>query len=238
MIQFERQKDILEFLKKKSIATVKETAEHIWASESTVRRDIEFLSQKGLVHRVYGGVMLTEYKNKSIPLELRDSKNSEIKNKIAKEASKFLFDGATVIMDGSSTVRRICKYMDKYKNLKIITNNQRIFSEFGNLNAEFYCTGGTFDSQNNIFFGSAAESFINRISADILFFSSEAISEDGEISDSSEKETALRRIMLERSDKKIFLCDSEKLGKRKLFTLCHKSETDKIVCDFPVPEER
>ena len=38
-------------------------------------------------------------------------------------------DGDTIFMDGSSTVRRIIKHLNNFENLKIITNNCRIFKE-------------------------------------------------------------------------------------------------------------
>ena len=78
---------------------------------------------------------------------------------------------------------------------------------------------------------------MRNVSADILFFSSQAISEDGEISDVSEEETSLRRVMLSRAKKKIFLCDSSKLGLEKTFRLCSKNDVDVIICDEKLPWE-
>ena len=72
----------------------------------------------------------------------------------------------------------------------------------------------------------------------IFFFSSQGISEDGEISDSSEEETSLRRVMLERSKQKYFLCDSSKIGVKKLFTVCRESDLDGIICDTKLPWEK
>ena len=70
-----------------------------------------------------------------------------------------------------------------------------------------------------------------------FFFSSQAISNYGEISDISEEETSLRKVMLSRSKKKIFLCDSSKLGLQKTFTLYNKDEVDLIICDKVLPWE-
>ena len=86
-------------------------------------------------------------------------------------------------------------------------------------------------NQSNVFVGSTAENYISKINADILFFSSQALSDEGEISDVSEEETSLRRVMLSRAKKKIFLCDSSKLGMKKTFTLCSKDDVDVIICD-------
>jgi len=231
MIIYERQETILNYLKQNRFSTIKELSKIVWSSESSVRRDIKILEQKGYVKQIYGGVVSAEYENSVVPVNLRDSSNSAIKEKLAKEAASHIFDGATIFMDGSSTVRRIIKYIGKFKDLKIITNNQRIFSECTHSHIKLYCTGGLFDSRNSIFFGSTAEKYINTTNADIFFFSSQAISNYGEISDISEEETSLRKAMLNRSKKKIFLCDSSKLGLQKTFTLCNKDDVDLIICD-------
>lgn len=238
MIIYERQETILNHLKQNRFSTIKDLSKLVWSSESSVRRDIKALEQKGYVKQIYGGVVSAEYENNVVPINLRDSSNTATKDKLAKKAANHIFNGATIFMDGSSTVRRIIKYIDKFEDIKIITNNQRIFSECTNSNITLYCTGGLFDRQNSIFFGNAAENYINNTYADIFFFSSQAISNDGEISDVSEEETSLRKIMLSRSKKKIFLFDSSKLGFQKTFTLCNKDDVDYIICDKPLPWEK
>ena len=57
------------------------------------------------------------------------------------------------------------------------------------------------------------------------------------ISDVSEEETALRRVMLDRADRRLFLCDGSKLGVRKTHLLCTLAEIDEILCDQPLPKE-
>lgn len=237
MLLYTRQNQILNYLNQNRFATIKELSKLVFSSESSVRRDIKTLEQKGYVNQIYGGVVLAEYKDSVVPISLRDSANSSVKEKIAKTAAQYIHNGATVMMDGSSTVRRIIKYIDKSYRLNIITNNQHIFNECTNEKIILYCTGGIFNSKNHIFTGSSAETFLNNIYADILFFSSQAISDDGIISDISEEETHIRKIMISRSNKKIFLCDSSKLGLNKTFSLCTKDDIDKIICDKPLPWE-
>ena len=235
MVVFERQQTIIKYLKEKRFASIKELSSIVFASEASVRRDVKLLESKGLLKQIYGGVVLPEYENSVVPVRLREGSNSVIKDELAKRASEELFDGATVIFDGSSTVRRIIKYIDKYRNLKIITNNVQIFDENLSSDVKLYCTGGLYLPTSGIFVGSGAESYINGINADILFFSSQALSDDGEISDVSEEETSLRRVMLLRSKRRIFLADSSKLGERRTFTVCTKDDVDKIICDKVLP---
>lgn len=237
MFLFQRQKEILNYLNENKSATVKELAKIVWSSESSVRRDIKALEQQGLLKQVYGGVILP-HKNSVVPVVIRDTFNSSVKDQLAIEAVKYIFNGATILMDNSSTVRQIIKHLDHFQNLKIITNNHKLLSESDNSNLELYSTGGKLIKQNHVYVGSSAESYVKNIYADILFFSSQAISNEGEISDICESETSIRKVMLTRAEKKIFLCDSSKIGLKKTFTLCTKDDVDTIICDKPLPWEK
>ena len=237
MIIYERKRAILNYLEQNNFSTFRELAAAVYASESSVRRDVKALEGEGYVKTTYGGVVLASYVNGIVPVKLRESENAAIKDNIAEKAAKHVFDGATLLLDGSSTVRRIVKHLSSFNNLKIITNNYRLFSEAEGFNGTIYSTGGRYDIRNKIFIGSVAEEFIRGITADVMFFSSQALSDDGEITDISEEETSLRKVMISRAKKKVFLCDSSKLGKKQTFTLCTKDDVDEIICDKRLPWE-
>ncbi len=236
-MKFDRQNEILNLLKSEHCLSIKELSRRIYSSESSVRRDLEYLERCGFIKKVYGGAVLAEYENDLVPVSLRDSSNSAIKEKIAQKASKEVFDGAVIFMDSSSTVMRITKYLSSYKNLKIITNNLRIFEEAKKLNIDLYCTGGKYDRIEEMFAGALAEKHIKDIYADIMFFSCRGISKFGDITDISEAQISLRKAMMEHSKTKIFLCDSTKFGIVKAFRLCGKDDVDKIICDAPLSFE-
>jgi hypothetical protein len=141
-------------------------------------------------------------------------------------------DGDSIMLDASSTVRRMIKYLSGKRGLKIITNNLRIFSEEAPADAQLYCTGGLFNAQNALFYGAGAERYLRSLYADKCFFSSQGISEEGKISDASEEETALRRVMLSHAERKIFLCDASKIGVKRMFALCGKEDVDEITDTF------
>ena len=99
-----------------------------------------------------------------------------------------------------------------------------------------YSTGGLLLENSIAFVGSGAENFIRNFNADIFFFSSRGLSEDGVISDSSVDEANLRRVMMEHSKKRIFLCTSDKMGKRYMYNLCTLSDVDVIISDKELPD--
>ena len=106
-----RQLEILKHLENVHFASVAELANLIYTSEATVRRDLQKLEEKGAIKSVYGGVVITEYQNTPVPIYLRDNENSASKERIAREAARLVRDNSTIILDSSSTVRRMCKHI-------------------------------------------------------------------------------------------------------------------------------
>lgn len=220
----ERQKQILSFLNQMHFASVADIAEVIFTSEATARRDLQKLAEKGFVKLVYGGAVISEFYKEPVPVYLRDRKNSAEKEIIAKKAAELITDNSTVIFDSSSTVRRICRHITNRKGLTVITNNLRVCEELKNTDVKVYCTGGSLIPKRECFAGHFAEEFIKKINADMLFFSSQGLSESGDITDSSQEEISLRKVMFRSAKEKYFLCDSSKIGSDYPFVLCNISE--------------
>ena len=65
---------------------------------------------------------------------------------------------------------------------------------------------------------------------DYCFFSSSGLFE-GTVSDYSEEETHIRRVILNNSEKKYFLCDGEKFGIRSANILCKVSDLTGVISD-------
>lgn len=225
----ERQQEILSYLTETHFASIAEIAATVFTSQATVRRDLQKMAEKGLVKIVYGGAVISEYCNQPVPIHLRDNKNSSEKERLAKSAAKLIRDNTTVIFDSSSTVRRICRYIKDRKNLTVITNNLRVCEELKNSDIQVYCTGGSLIPKRECFVGHFSEEFVKKIKADMLFFSSQGLSANGDITDSSQEEIALRKIMLQSSKEQYFLCDSSKINVDYPFTLCNIDEITKCI---------
>jgi len=225
----ERQQEILCYIADEHFASVAQIAAHIFTSGATVRRELKKLEEKGFVKSVYGGVVLREYRQEPVPVYLRDGENAAEKERLAWEASRLIRDGQTIMLDASSTVRRICRHILDRKSLTVITNNLRVCQELKNSAIRVICTGGTLIPKRECFVGHLAEEFLRGVHADVLFFSSQGLSEGGMITDSSEEEIAIRKVMLSRCDRQVFLCDPSKIGKTYPLSLCHTDAVTQVL---------
>lgn len=232
----ERYEDIIKILKKRNGASVHYLAEQLHVSEPTIRRDLAFLEKEKRIKRTFGGAVISDMATSEIPLSLRESENRLPKEIIAKKAIEHISDGKIIFIDASSTASKILKYLPNFSNLTIITNSPKNSLKLAEMKVRSFSTGGLLLENSIAYVGRGAENFVRNFNADLFFFSSRGLSEDGVLSDASIEESELRRVMMEQSKKKIFLCTSDKIGKSYMYNLCKLSDVDEVISDKPLPE--
>lgn len=231
MLKRERHDRILQLVTEKQYCSVRELAGALYVAPITIRRDLEEMENAGLLRRCHGGAAQQDYQNREVPFALRDRENSPAKAMLAQRAAQLLHPGDTVFLDASTTVTHMVDYITPEQNLTIITNSVRILEKLRGQHIRCYLTGGMLLENSHALVGKIAEETVSGMYADICFFSSQGITEDGVISDYSEDETRLRQCMIRNAGKSVFLFDKSKLGKRFLFKVCAASELFRVITD-------
>lgn len=232
MLKSERQEMLLELLQECKHITTKELAEKTFASYSSVRRDLEELEDSGLINRSYGKVELANRNSLLISYPIRINKNSAQKNIIAKKAASLIKEGDTIFIDPSSSSSFFAKELFHIKGITIITNNVEVIGFMSQSNIDIICSGGFQTAPNRYaLVGPIAEKTFENIHADWVIFSARSLTKDGQIYDVHYNETALRKVMLKNAEKKMFLCDSSKLGTNSTYYQCSLADIDYMVCD-------
>ncbi len=234
----EREKLILEKIIKEKKVYVKELAREIYASEPSIRRDLQHLEKQGYLKRVHGGAILEESNNSAmkIPFVIRELEESDEKLKMAKKAAELVHDGYTIMLDGSSSAYNIIPFLSGKSKLTVITNGIRALQRAGEYNINVYSTGGHFLPSCQTLVGEEAHKMIESFNADILFFSCRGLSEDGILTDFSIEEDTARQYMLRHARIKVLLCSGQKLGKKYMHTLCTTNDIDYIISNVPIPD--
>lgn len=229
MYNLERQEQIMNILEKSKSISVTKLARMLYVSQPTIRRDLCVLAEQGKVQRTHGGVVLRKVSDAEIPLMFREDQNNASKKLIAEKASKLISDGNVIFLDASSTVSYLIPYLEKFNDIIVITNSPKTSMKLGERNIKNYCTGGLLLMHSVAFVGSEAEKFISGINADVFFFSSRGYTENGMITDSSEREVALKKAMLKNASKVYYLCDSSKKNQKYAFNICDVKDIDGII---------
>ncbi len=231
-----QEKEILEILQTQQYATIDEIAKRLFVSPSTVRRKLSTLQKKGLIARTHGGAQLNDDNNFFPSFTFRVHQNSFEKKKMALSAIKLIKNGDLIFLDGTTSAFFIAEYLSEFKNIRVITNGVDTLSLLAKHNVNAYSTGGYIQEVNrSVLVGHYASEMVANFHADVVFFSAQAVGNNGEIYDCFEEENVIRKAMIKHATKKVFLCDSTKFGKTSLFHLCSLNEVDYIVSNHEVP---
>ncbi len=240
----DRNSEILEFLRDRREASVKELAGHLYVSEPTMRRALAELERSGQIIRTHGGAIYKGETGENLPLSYREREHSEAKRIIASKCLDLISDGDTVMVDGSSSALALLRSLGGKSNIVVITNSAAASTILAESGIRTFVTGGELAHDSICYTGAYAERFIDEFSADLAFFSVRTLCEDGRLTDNAIGENAIRRRMIKASKRSVLMLDSQKIGSPCMNTLCTLDDVDLIVseCDisqiFPAFSEK
>ena len=123
MITFERRQRILNLLREQPGTKVKELAELLAVSESTIRNDLNALAEEGYLTRVRGGAVLHEDRpTRSSAFVARTQVNAAAKYQITRWAADMVQDGDSILLDASTSVFHMVPFLRNHRALTIVTN--------------------------------------------------------------------------------------------------------------------
>lgn len=231
MIQKERAIEILKILNNRKVVSIKELCQELFASKSTIRRDLMELEKEKLVRRTRGGVTLIKKENTEFTEDIRETINIFEKNYISILAKSYIKDDITIFLDSSSTVRTLTKHLYGYNNIRIITNGISIaknLAKFNNITT--YVCPGKLKGLTSSLIGDETCRFINQFNADISFISCKYIDENY-IYESDPEQARPKRYMIENSKQVIVLADHTKFNRKSLFKTASIKNIDVIITD-------
>ena len=238
MLHKEREQEILNLLQTTNgFVTVKQLCEKLFASESSIRRDLKALEEGGLVKRSYGGASPAVSFSNIVTFNHRTRQNVDAKRDIAKKAATLVPDGAILILDQSSTAFFLANELMARNSLTVITNNIEIMMLLSNTRIKLISSGGVLSEENrNCLIGGDAQHTFDNIFADLAFFSVRAIAEDGMVADCSREEVLVRNAMLKNAGRRVLLCDSSKFGARAPYKQCGLEDVDYLISEGTAAE--
>lgn len=123
-----RKKFILEHIERDGSVLVKEIAEKLGVSETTVRRDLNELDSRKLLRQVYGGAVRVERTSPAFRFSWsnRSTQEIEAKRRIGRCAATFVNDDDILYVDPGTTSWEMIPYLKNKRNLTIISNSVRI----------------------------------------------------------------------------------------------------------------
>jgi len=234
----DRRDKILQKIQSEGSVRVDELSEKFDVSTVTIRNDLDFFEEKGMIHRTYGGALLRNNVYNDPSIEEKRKINVEEKRRIGEYAAGLVNDGESIILDSGSTTREIALHLKNKKGLTLMTNAINIALELaGSSDLHVMLTGGVLRDKSYSLVGPEAERTMENYNFDKLFLGVDGLDFKHGLTTTNPLEAQLNRIMVERSNKVIAVTDSTKFGRHSFSNICDLDLIDTIITDKKISSD-
>src|SRR5918911_2689903 len=124
MLAGQRQRLILEEVRRRGAVRVSELTELLAVSDMTIRRDLDVLASSGLVDKVHGGATVPGRPSTDEPgFEAKSHRQLEEKEAIARAAAKLVKPRDAVALTAGTTTWRLAHPLHGVPDLTVVTNS-------------------------------------------------------------------------------------------------------------------
>ena len=237
MLNEERRRAILDLLNREARVLVADLAPQFETSQVTIRKDLEILHARGLVHRTHGGALPAHEGALADPtLREKEKLHRREKLRIAAAAAAIVQEGQVVILDSGTTTTAIARALRSFHKLTIVTNAVNIATELTGADVEVILTGGTLRKNSFSLVGPIAEDTLRRLNADVLFLGVDGFDVHYGLSTPNLLEAKVNRVMVEIARKVVAVCDASKFGRRSLSLIVPPKGLHHVITDHGAPK--
>lgn len=193
--------------------TVQQLNQLLDVSEATIRRDLDELSQEGLLHRTHGGAVKVEQAGREPPILQRRSEFEAEKRRIGRAAAAMVEEGQTIFLGSGTTVHEIANNLRQMSNLTVITNAINVVNELVDCaGIELVVIGGMLRQSELSMVGHIAEAAIKELRADKVLMGMRGIHLQHGFTGDYLPEAITDRTILDIAPCNIIVADHSKLG--------------------------
>ena len=209
LLMAERRDLILQELIKEGSVYVSELAKKYSVTYETIRKDLTYLENKGLLMKSHGGATL---KQNAIEhsFQVREKENAHYKKLVAQKALELIPDNSSIVIGTGSTTLPVASLLISSKN-------------------QVFLFGGELREPSSSVFGGWTISQINQIQVDLCFLGTDGFSNvDGPTSPSS-SDVFVDQAIISHAEKRYILGDYTKFDRKSLYKICDWSEITALI---------
>lgn len=211
MLTEERHSIILDVVNQRGSVKLGELCEMLASSESTVRRDLNVLADKGMLTKVHGGaIALTEnFSRYEYNVSTKMSLCIEEKEAIAKYAATLIEDGDFIYLDAGTTTEKMIDYIPS-KNVTFVTNGFMNAKKLAQRGFGVYITGGEIKASTEAVVGAECVLALEKYNFTKCFMGVNGISLSGGLSTHDKSEAIVKSTAISRGKEIFVLADHSK----------------------------
>lgn len=224
-------------LSEKDAVTVAELSEALETSESTIRRDLNYLDEIGKLKKVFGGATAIQSSTGvvELPFESRESEMFEEKTAIARYAATLVHDGDFVFIDAGTTTYRLIDFLTN-KSATYMTNGIAHSRKLIQRGFDTHIIGGKIKPYTEAVVGSTALANIGRLNFTKAFVGTNGIDFNAGFSTPEMDEGAIKEAIVRKAYLTFILSDHTKF--RRVFPVSFAEIHKGCIITDSVPDER
>jgi len=235
----ERRNAIAKIVLQEGSTKIKELASMFHVTTETIRKDLQYLEEKGVLKRNHGGALssdeLVNTISSRLPVSSRLKENIDNKNKIAEKALEFLPKNGHIFLDPGSTVFCLARLLKLHSGLTIFTNALNVANLLSDSDNTIHVAGGMLIDQTSSLNGLWTVNCLESVRIDVAFLgTSGVLNHNGPTSELFE-DSVNKMSLLKSCQKTVLLMDSSKFLSSSTVSYATWSQIDYIITDDSVP---
>ncbi len=232
LIPAQRRDRIQEYLAVNKIARTADLCDLLQASEATVRRDLEWMEQEGILERTHGGAILNQRMTLEPGYQQRAQVYMDEKRSIGALAASLIEKDDVVFMNSGTTTTEVLRHTRNDPSISVFSNNLWGVVELGELGFHYYLVGGQFQPRSYSVAGRFATENLAQVYANKAILGTDGISLKHGCTVPSNAEAEIVRQMIRQTKGEIILvADHSKWGVVSNFQIAAIEELNTLVTD-------
>ena len=232
-----RRVEIARFISEHDGADVMMLAKHFSVSPMTIRRDRKILASQNKIAATHGGAVPVAYLYGEPPYSQKVNVSIEKKRAIAQEAAKLVVDNSCIFLDSGTTTLELAKLLF-HRRLSVVTVDLHIALLLSRSpTVKVFTPGGEVDGEMQGQLDIHAVEYVKSINSSMAFIGSAVWDPQKGVSCSTVAKQAIKKALIEQTEKPVLLADSTKFGLCNPWTVADLSAFSYIVTDEELSEE-
>lgn len=232
-----RYQAILRVLHKTGSVSVDALSEQLQVTVVTIRRDLDALEQKGLLHRTHGGAvpiqpLFYEPFRRDRSFVMQVERRADEKRRIGYAAAALIEPDETIAVTPGTTAAAVVRALPLNYNLTVVTNTANVVMELSKRkDIKVFVTGGTLHGEWFSLVGPHAIRSLDNMLIHTLFVGADGLDAEWGATSFDQDEGELCRTMVEHARRHVAVVDHTKLGKVASWRICQARSLHTIVTD-------
>ncbi len=211
MLTENRYSIILEIVNSRGSIKLGELCEALDTSESTIRRDLNILSERGMLIKVHGGAIALDDSFSRYEHDIEKKSGLFIREKavIAKYAASLIEDGDVVYIDAGTTTEKMIEHIPS-KNVTFVTNGFINAKKLAQRGLRVFVPGGEIKPSTEAIIGAECVLSLQQYNFSKCFIGANGISLSAGITTPDKNEAVVKSTVISNSKEVYILADHSK----------------------------